>query len=128
MPQGDLYDFAILSSKVHIAWVKIVCGRLKSDLRYANGLVYNNFVWPNPTEKQKVKIEKAAHKILEIREKYPTCSLADLYDEVAMPSDLRKAHRDNDIAVLEAYGFDKKITEDEIVAKLFELYLELTKK
>ena len=128
LPHGDLYDFAILSSKVHIAWVKIVCGRQKSDLRYANGLVYNNFPWPNPTEKQKVKIEKAAQKILDIRAIYTEASLAALYDDVVMPSDLRRAHRDNDIAVLEAYGFDKKITEDEIVAKLFELYQELTKK
>ncbi len=123
-----LFHFGILTSSIHNAWMRAVGGRLKSDYSYSNTIVYNNFVWPNPTDKQKAKIEKAAQKILDTRAKFIDNSLADLYDPLLMPSDLRKAHRDNDIAVLEAYGFDKKITEDEIVAKLFELYLELTKK
>ena len=127
LPNGDLYDFGILSSKVHLAWVNAVCGRLKSDYRYANGLVYNNFVWPEPSEKQKQKIEKTAQKILDVRAQYPTASLADLYDDVTMPASLRLAHRDNDIAVIEAYGWENNITNDKIVANLFKLYLQLTK-
>ncbi len=120
-----LYHFGILTSLVHNAWMRAVGGRLEMRYNYSNTIVYNSFVWPNPTPKQISKIEKTAQKILDTRDKFIDNSLADLYDPLLMPKDLRKAHRENDIAVLEAYGFDKKITEDEIVARLFQLYEEL---
>ena len=112
-----------------MAWMRVVCGRLKSDYRYSGGVVYNNFPWPNPTDEQKAKIEQTAQAILDSRAKYPDSSLADLYDEVAMPVDLRKAHQDNDRAVMQAYGFPVKstFTESQCVAELFKLYQELTK-
>ena len=127
MPNGDLYDFGVISSSVHMAWLRIVCGRLKGDYRYAHGLVYNNFPWPEPTEKQKRKIENTAKQIIETRAKYPDSSLADLYDEISMPEDLRKAHIENDKAVMAAYGFKSNISEAEIVAELFKMYEKLTK-
>ncbi|MBQ8487507.1 MAG: methylase [Prevotella sp.] len=112
--------------------MRVVCGRMKSDYRYSSTLVYNNFPWPMPTEKQKAKIEQTAQAILDARTKYPNSSLADLYDEVAMPIELRKAHQANDRAVMQAYGFSSKIINDDseasIVAELFKLYLELTKR
>ena len=111
-----------------MAWMRIVAGRLKSDYRYSANIVYNNFPWPKPTEEQMAIIEKTAQGILDARAKYPDSSLADLYDDTFMPSELRKAHEANDAAVLAAYGFDKKLSETEIVAKLFEMYVELTKK
>ena len=117
--------FAILTSNVHMAWTRTICGRLKSDYRYSPS-VYNNFPWPTPTDAQKAKIEKTAQAILDARNIYPDCSLADLYDEVTMPPELRKAHQENDKAVMEAYGFNPRMTETEIVAKLFRLYQELT--
>lgn len=120
-----LYHFGILTSLVHNAWMRAVGGRLEMRYNYSNTIVYNSFVWPNPTPKQISKIEKTAQKILDTRDKFIANSLADLYDPLLMPKDLRKAHRENDIAVLEAYGFDKKITADEIVARLFQLYEEL---
>ncbi|MBR4327035.1 MAG: class I SAM-dependent DNA methyltransferase [Bacteroidales bacterium] len=126
IPNATLYLFGILTSNIHNSWMRIVCGRLESRFRYSPA-VYYNFPWCNPNEKQKAKIEKTAQKILDIRSKYEEASLADLYDNLTMPPDLRKAHRDNDLAVLEAYGFDKNITEDGIVAKLFELYEEKNK-
>ena len=128
IPGAGLYHFGILTSSVHMAWMRYVCGRLKSDYRYSKEIVYNNFPWPEISDKQKLKIEKTAQKILDVRAKYPGNSFAALYDDILMPPDLRKAHHDNDHAVLEAYGFDKNITEDEIVEKLFELYLKLLKK
>lgn len=127
MPNGDLYDFGVISSSVHMAWLRIVCGRLESRFRYAHGLVYNNFPWPEPTEKQKKKIENTAKQIIETRAKYPDSSLADLYDGISMPADLRKAHIENDKAVMAAYGFKSKISEAEIVAELFKMYEKLTK-
>lgn len=126
MPDSTLYHFGILNSQVHMAWTRVVCGKLKSDYRYSNTVVYNNFPWPHPTDAQKEKIERTAQGILDARALYPGSSLADLYDELAMPVDLRKAHRANDSAVLEAYGFPKDITESEIVARLFKLYQDLT--
>ena len=106
-----------------MAWVRVVSGRLKSDYSYTANNVYNNFPWPQPTEQQKAKIEKTAQAILDARKLYPDCSLADLYDEVTMPPELRKAHQNNDRAVMEAYGFPvKNFTESDCVAKLFELY------
>ena len=124
---ASLFTFGILTSNVHMAWVRAVCGRLKSDYRYSNTVVYNNFPWPTPTEEQKKKIEETAQAILDARALYPDCSLADLYDEVTMPPELRKAHQANDRAVMQAYGFDvKTMTESTCVAELMKMYQALT--
>ena len=125
MPNVSLYHFGVLTSNVHNAWMRVVCGRLKSDYRYSNTVVYNNFPWPTPTDGQTKKIEETAQAILDARTLYPDCSLADLYDEVAMPPELRKAHQANDKAVMAAYGFSIKMTESECVAELFKLYGKL---
>ena len=130
IPDATLYHFGILESNVHMAWMRAVCGRLKSDYRYSKDVVYNNFPWPNPTDEQKAKIEKTAQAILDARALYPDSSLADLYDELTMPAELRKAHQENDNAVMRAYGFDPKKIEDKeslLVADLFKRYQELTK-
>lgn len=129
IPDATLYHFGILESNVHMAWMRAVCGRLEMRYRYSKDVVYNNFPWPTPTEEQKAKIEQAAQAILDARAKYPDSSLADLYDEVAMPIELRKAHQDNDRAVMQAYGFPVKstFTESQCVAELFKMYQELTK-
>ena len=127
IPNATLFEFGILTSSVHMAWMRTVCGRLESRYRYSASIVYNNFPWCKPTDEQKVKIEKTAQAILDARAKYPESSLADLYDETFMPADLRKAHQANDRAVMEAYGFAKDITESEIVAELFKMYEALTK-
>lgn len=136
IPNADKYYFGILESNVHMAWLRAVCGRLKSDYRYSKDIVYNNFPWCNPTTEQKAKIEKTAQGILDARALYPDCSLADLYDELTMPPELRKAHQENDKAVMEAYGFRIKdeqtgkfrwLTESETVARLMHMYQELTK-
>ena len=129
IPDASVYHFGIIESNVHMAWVRAVCGRIKSDYRYSKDIVYNNFPWPTPTDAQKAKIEKTAQAILDARNLYPDCSLADLYDEVAMPVELRRAHQENDKAVMEAYGFNwKNMTEADIVAALFKLYQVLTQK
>lgn len=123
---ATLYHFGVLTSNVHMAWTRVVCGRLKSDYRYSKDIVYNNFPWCNPTKDQKEKIEKTAQEILDARALYPNSSLADLYDELTMPKELRKAHQENDKAVMEAYGFDwKKMTESDCVAELMRMYEEL---
>ena len=127
IPSASLYHFGVLTSNVHMAWMRVVCGRLKSDYRYSKDIVYNNFPWPTPTDEQKARIEQTAQAILDARAKYPDCSLADLYDEVTMPPELRRAHQDNDRAVMAAYCFSTRMTESECVAKLFELYQKLTK-
>ena len=129
IPNATLYHFGILESNVHMAWMRAVCGRLKSDYRYSKDVVYNNFPWPTPTGEQKAKIEQTAQAILDARALYPDSSLADLYDEVAMPIELRKAHQNNDRAVMAAYGFPVKstFTESQCVAELFKMYQELTK-
>ena len=127
IPDATLYHLGILTSGVHMAWVRAVCGRLKSDYRYSKDIVYNNFPWPKPSEAQKAEVEKTAQAILDVRAKYPDSSLADLYDPLTMPADLRKAHAANDRAVMDAYGFSPKMTEDEIVAELFGLYAKLAK-
>ena len=128
IPDATLYHFGILESNVHMAWMRAVCGRLKSDYRYSKDVVYNNFPWPNPTDEQKVKIEATAQAILDARALYPDSSLADLYDELTMPVELRKAHQENDRAVMQAYGFSvKDTTESMCVAELFKLYQEKTK-
>lgn len=128
VPNATLYEFGILISNVHMAWTRTVCGRLKSDYRYSNTVVYNNFPWCNPTLEQRERIERTAQAILDARALYPDCSLADLYDELTMPPELRKAHQQNDLAVMQAYGFDRKITESECVAELMKLYQKLTAK
>ncbi|MBQ4223876.1 MAG: methylase [Prevotella sp.] len=110
-----------------MAWMRVVCGRLKSDYRYSKDIVYNNFPWPTPTGEQKAKIELTAQAILDVRAKYPDSSLADLYDPNLMPFDLLQAHRDNDRAVMAAYGFSIKMSESECVAALFNRYSKLTK-
>ena len=124
---ATLYLFGIMTSNVHMAWMKTVCGRLKSDYRYSPS-IYNNFPWPNPTDEQKARIAQTAQAILDARALYPDSSLADLYDELTMPVELRKAHQENDRAVMQAYGFPVKstFTESLCVAELFKLYKELT--
>ena len=126
MPKATLYHFGILTSRVHMAWVRAVCGRLESRYRYSKDIVYNNFPWPKLGENQS-QIETTAQNILNVRTKYPDSSFADLYDEVLMPIDLRKAHAENDHAVMDAYGFSSKMTEEEIVAELFKMYQKLSK-
>jgi hypothetical protein len=127
VPNATLYHFGILESNVHMAWMRAVCGRLEMRYRYSKDIVYNNFPWPTPTEQQKQKIEQTAQAILEARALYPDSSLADLYDDLTMPVELRKAHQNNDRAVMQAYGFDvKTMTESLCVAELFKLYKELT--
>lgn len=131
---ASLYDFGILTSNVHMAWMRTVAGRLEMRYRYSAKIVYNNFPWPNPTSEQKAKISATAQAILDARALYPDSSLADLYDELTMPVELRRAHQENDKAVMKAYGFRKKVngnttwlTESETVAKLFDMYREMTK-
>jgi type I restriction-modification system DNA methylase subunit len=126
IPKATIYHFGILTSSVHMAWMRVVCGRLKSDYRYSKDIVYNNFPWPSPKEEQKAKIEKTAQAILDARALYPNCSLADLYDDLTMPVELRKAHQENDKAVMEAYGFPTTYTESDIVAILMKMYQKLT--
>ena len=126
--ESTIYTFGVLTSNVHMAWMRTVCGRMKSDYRYSNTMAYNTFPWPNPTEEQKAEIEKTAQAILDARALYPDCSLADLYDELTMPPELRKAHQANDKAVMKAYGFWGKLnTESECVAELMKMYQELVK-
>ena len=127
IPNANLYHFGVLTSNVHMAWTRVVCGRIKSDYRYSKDIVYNNFPWCTPTDEQKATIEKTAQMILDARAKYPDCSLADLYDETTMPPELRKAHQLNDKAVMQAYGFWGKLnTESECVAELMKMYQKLT--
>ena len=127
IPDTSLYNFGVLTSNVHMAWTRAVCGRIKSDYRYSKDVVYNNFPWPTPTDEQKAKIEETAQAILDARALYPDSSLADLYDETTMPPELPKAHQQNDKAVMRAYGFDiKTTTETTCVAELMKLYQKLT--
>lgn len=127
MPNATLYEFGIMSSNVHNAWVRTVCGRIKSDFRYSVNIVYNNFPWPSLTNEQKEKIKQTAQAILDARALYPNSSLADLYDELTMPPELRKAHQNNDRAVMQAYGFSiKEMTESKCVAELMKMYQQIT--
>ena len=130
IPDATLYHFGILQSNIHMAWMRTVCGRLKSDYRYSKDIVYNNFPWPTPTEAQRAKIEQTAQAILDARALYPDASLADLYDELTMPPELRKAHQANDRAVMEAYGLKKGdaaySSESACVAMLMKMYQGLT--
>lgn len=126
IPNAALYHFGILTSNVHMAWMRAVCGRLEMRYRYSKDVVYNNFPWPTPTDQQKAKIEQTAQAILDARNLYPDCSLADLYDEATMPPELRKAHQQNDKAVMQAYDFDvKTTTESSCVAELMKMYQKL---
>ncbi len=126
IPDATVYHFGILTSNVHMAWTKTTCGYYGPSYRYSKNIVYNNFPWPNPTEEQKAKIEQTAQAILDARALYPDCSLADLYDELTMPPELRKAHQANDKAVMQAYGFWGKLnSESACVAELMKMYQEL---
>ena len=129
VPNATLYHFGVLTSNIHMAWMRAVCGRLKSDYRYSKDIVYNNFPWSTPTDAQKAKIEQTAQGILDARALYPDASLADLYDEVTMPPELRKAHQENDRAVMHAYGMPVKgTTESSCVAELMRRYQEMVEK
>ena len=122
IPDGEIYDFGILTSRVHMAWTKTFCGRLTSRLRYSNTLIYNNFVWMQPDFDTIANIWLSAWEILQVRKKYPDASLADLYDPLAMPKDLRDAHKKNDNLVMDFYGFDRDMTDTEIACALAERY------
>ncbi len=126
---ATLYHFGVLTSNVHMAWMRAVCGRLEMRYRYSKDVVYNNFPWPSPTDAQKTRIEQTAQAILDARALYRDASLADLYDDVAMPPELRKAHHDNDRAVMDAYGFVKgspaRSSESACVAELMRMYQKL---
>ena len=125
VPEAPIYMFGVLTSNVHMAWVRAVCGRLKSDYDYSVNVVYNNFPWPSPTPDQKQRIEQTAQGILDARALYPDSSLADLYDPLTMPPELRKAHQKNDAAVMQAYGMPIKETDEAAcVAWLMRLYQE----
>ena len=132
VPDATLYHFGVLTSNVHMAWMRVVCGRLKSDYRYSKDIVYNNFPWPTPTDAQLAIIEQTAQGVLDARALYPDCSLADLYDETAVPPELRKAHQENDKAVMDAYGFTRgtpeRTNEAACVAALMKMYQKLTEK
>ena len=129
IPDATLYHFGVLTSNVHMAWMRAVCGRLEMRYRYSKDVVYNNFPWPTPTDQQKAKIEQTAQAILDARNLYPDCSLADLYDEATMPPELRKAHQQNDKAVMQVYGFwGNANSESACVAELMKMYLKLTEK
>ena len=140
VPNATLYHFGVLTSSVHMAWMRTVCGRLKSDYRYSAAIVYNNFPWPErsrgtrgPTADEGERparphdeIAATAQGILDARALYPDSSLADLYDPLTMPPELRKAHAANDAAVLKAYGWPTDLSEPEIVSRLFDMYAKLT--
>ena len=126
VPNATIYEFGILTSNAHMCWMRYVCSRMKSDYRYLKDIVYNNYPWPTPSEEQKNAIEKTAHSILEARNLYPESCLADLYDPITMPIELRKAHEANDKAVMKAYGFSPDMDESEIVAELMKMYQKLT--
>jgi hypothetical protein len=126
IPNATLYHFGILTSNVHMAWVRAVCGRLEMRYRYSKDIVYNNFPWPNATDEQKAEIEKLAQAILDARALSSGSSLADLYDPLTMPPELLKAHQNLDRAVMKLYGFPVgKTTEADCVAALMERYRAL---
>lgn len=127
IPEASIAHFAIVSSNVHMSWMRTVAGRLKSDYRYSASIVYNNFPWTAISGKTEKRLEKTGQEILKARELYPDWTLAELYNELTMPPELRTAHQENDKAVMEAYGFDwRKMTESECVAELMKMYQELT--
>ncbi len=122
IPNAALYHFGVLSSTMHNSWMRAVCGRIKSDYRYSNSIVYNNFPWSETTDKQRATIETAAQTVLDVRAKFTDATLADLYDPLTMPPELVKAHQTLDRAVDAAYGKTAFKTEAERVAFLFERY------
>ena len=127
IPDAEIYHFGVLTSSVHMAWMRAVCGRLESRYRYSKDIVYNNFPWPQLTEGQRARVAQTAQAILDARAQYPDCSPAQLYgDNSFLFPDLVKAHQANDKAVLELYGLSVKATETEIVGRLMEMYLEKT--
>lgn len=126
IPNASLYEFGVLTSNVHMSWVRAVCGRIKSDYRYSKDIVYNNFPWPNSTDEQKKEISQTAQLILDARNLFPDSSLSDLYNPLYMPPELRKAHTSNDIAVMKAYGFSTKMSEADCVSELMKMYQQLT--
>ena len=126
VPDATRYHFGILTSLVHMAWMRAVCGRLETRYRYSKDIVYNNFPWPEASDGDKEKIGVLAQAILDARALFPDCTLADLYDQTTMPPELRKAHQENDKAVMKLYGFPPSATEPEIVAELMRRYQELT--
>lgn len=126
IPNASLYHFGVLMSLLHNYWMRVTCGRIKSDFRYSNTIVYNNFPWPTPTEEQKARIEATAQAILDARALYSDSSLADLYSKTSTMPELRRAHQENDRAVMAAYGFSAQMTEAECVAELFRMYQQLT--
>ncbi len=128
IPNATLWHFGVLTSNVHMAWMRTVCGRLKSDYRYSKDIVYNNFPWPSLSPEQKAAIEKTAQDILDARALFPDSSLADLYDPLTMPPELRRAHDKNNVAVMKAYGFPTSMSEADCVAALMKMYQELTSK
>lgn len=122
IPDASLYHFGILQSQFHNAWMRVVAGRLKSDYRYSGGIVYNNYLWSDPSDEQRRAVEEAAQAVLDIRSCYPDATLADLYDPDKMPQDLLSAHKVLDVAVEASYGMDFQGDEEKIVAHLFNLY------
>jgi hypothetical protein len=135
IPEANLYIFGIMTSNVHMSWMRTVAGRMKSDYQYSANIVYNNFPWPAENAKIKEKIIKSAQAILDARNKYSDSSLSEMYDELTMPVELRKAHQANDRVVMEAYGMIKTVngkktwlSETETVAKLFEMYEKMETK
>ena len=129
IPEANLYHFSILTSNVHMAWMRAVAGRLKSDYRYSAFIVYNTFPFPNLNESVKQKLHNSATKIFKARDLYKDWSMAELYDDLIMPPELRKAHQENDKVVMEAYGLEVGPTsETDAVAKLLEMYEQLLKK
>ena len=127
IPDATIYHFGIITSNIHMAWMRAVCGRIKSDYRYSKDVVYNNFPWPEPTEAQRAKIEQTAQAILDARALYPDSSLADLYNDAIMPMELRRAHQANDKAVMQAYGFwGKYNSEPACVAELMKMYQKMS--
>lgn len=127
MPNASKYDFGILSSIVHMDWVSLNAGKYGGSYEYSSKVIYNTFPWPNTTSAQKQAISKTAQAILDARKHHNGESLADLYNPLAMPSDLQKAHRDNDKAVLKAYGLNPNANKNEIVTKLLKMYAKLAK-
>lgn len=127
IPDAGLYEFGVLMSNVHNAWMRVVAGRLKSDYRYSKDIVYNNFPWPVPSDEQKTKIAETAQGILDARALFPNSTLADLYDPLTMPQALQKAHNANNKAVMQAYGFSiRDMSEEDCVAELMKMYENLT--
>lgn len=122
VPNASIYHFGILTSRMHMAWMRTVAGRLKSDYRYSKDIVYNNFVWPDATEQQRTNIEQLAQVVLDARAQHSDASLADLYDPLTMPADLAKAHANLDRAVDKLYQPQPFATDAERVALLFKLY------